>query len=580
MAEPHPGRQFIRVFPLPSPRAPAYTRWNAPRRLVARVRARVRGLGARHDGRPAAAGSHRTRRRPHRPGNGGRGAGGTRRGRTARHLDHRRRRAEPQGRPVWPLDDQAVRRRAAARRRNDRPDRRAPAVRGRRRDRPLPPAEQPSRLHEPRRLRAGRVPRRPSPWPPERPERRRTRPETRPRRVPRLGERSRRSPAVSRFALAGVLLVALAGVAGAEGPLLVNGAGDPLVWTTIPVPFNADRGTLGALDNATAIAHVAQNFGVWAAVPTASISAANAGALPVDVTAANYTSYLGVCNDGLSPIIFDTDGSITDDVFGAGASNSVLGFAGPECGTYVPPVITEGSAVLNGKWIDGVSGSGNPEIPVTQFDGVFVHEFGHYLDLDHSQINLTEALDGDASNNEAIATMFPFLVSGTNMSTLTLDDRVAISTLYPAPSFATGFGTITGSVRRSGGTPFQGAFVIARKVSDPRITAVGVVSGARYFPTNQGGPPDPSLEGSYELPGLPAGSYTVEVEPVFGAFTGGSSVGPLDPSALLPGPPEFWNGANEAGTNPPDDPSAAVPVAVTAGATVSGIDIVLNASNC
>jgi len=385
---------------------------------------------------------------------------------------------------------------------------------------------------------------------------------------------------VSRFALAGVLLVALAGVAGAEGPLLVNGAGDPLVWTTIPVPFNADRGTLGALDNATAIAHVAQNFGVWAAVPTASISAANAGALPVDVTAANYTSYLGVCNDGLSPIIFDTDGSITDDVFGAGASNSVLGFAGPECGTYVPPVITEGSAVLNGKWIDGVSGSGNPEIPVTQFDGVFVHEFGHYLDLDHSQINLTEALDGDASNNEAIATMFPFLVSGTNMSTLTLDDRVAISTLYPAPSFATGFGTITGSVRRSGGTPFQGAFVIARKVSDPRITAVGVVSGARYFPTNQGGPPDPSLEGSYELPGLPAGSYTVEVEPVFGAFTGGSSVGPLDPPALLPGPPEFWNGANEAGTNPPDDPSAAVPVAVTAGATVSGIDIVLNASNC
>ena len=56
-----------------------------------------------------------------------------------------------------------------------------------------------------------------------------------------------------------------------------------------------------------------------------------------------------------------------DDLFGTGASNNVLGFAGPECGTYSPPVITEGSAVLNGKFVDGIDTSSNPEISLAEF---------------------------------------------------------------------------------------------------------------------------------------------------------------------------------------------------------------------
>ena len=355
----------------------------------------------------------------------------------------------------------------------------------------------------------------------------------------------------------------------------MNGNGDPLVWGVNPIPFNPDRGTLGTLDNAAAVQAVLDDFGVWAAVPTANISFTNAGALPVDVTVANYLSYLGVCGDGLSPIIFDTDGSITDDAFGPGASNDILGFASPECGSFVPPQIAEGVAVLNGKWIDGVDSPSNPEIPLADFKGVFVHEFGHYVNLDHSQINLVEGFDDDPSNDDAVATMFPFLATGT--STPHLDDQVAVSTLYPAASFASGFGTITGTIFRADGvTPFQGAYVIARQVGDPRLTAVGYASGARYFPSNTGGPPAPALRGLYEIPGLPAGSYTVEIEPVSHFFTDGSSVGPLDPPAALPGLPEFYNGANEAGTNPPDDPTQSVSLVVTAGATLGRINVVIN----
>jgi hypothetical protein len=378
------------------------------------------------------------------------------------------------------------------------------------------------------------------------------------------------------------MLVLLAGLLSqrtwAAGPLLVNDAGAPLVWSERPVPWNADAGSLGVLANATALQLVGDSFATWAAVPTAAISFANAGALPVDVTATNVGLFLGVCDDGRSPIVFDTDGSITDALFGAGASNSILGFAGPECGTFTPPVITEASAVLNGKFIDGITSSANHEVGLDTFVGVLVHEFGHYVNLDHSQINLLEAFDGVTTNNDVIATMFPFLVSGSEARTLTRDDQVSLSMLYPSPDFATTTATIRGEIRRGDtGAPFTGAFVIARNQGDPRRDAVGFVAGARFVAGSRD-PAAAALVGAYELAGLtPGASYTVEIEAVSPLFMGGSGVGPLSPPVALPGPAEFWNGNDEAGTDPPDDPAAAgEPVLVAAGEITTDIDIVLN----
>jgi hypothetical protein len=387
----------------------------------------------------------------------------------------------------------------------------------------------------------------------------------------------RRSAAV--LGIAALIVAFVAHRAAAAGPLIVNGAGDPLVWSSGVVQWNPDRGSLGSLSNADAVQFVGDNFGKWQAVATATLAISNTGALPVDVTAANVSTFVGICGDGLSPIVFDDDGSITDALLGAGASNSVLGFAGPECGTLVPPVITEAAAILNGKFVDGIANAANPEISITSFGAVFLHEFGHYLNLDHSQINLVEAFDHDVSNDDTIATMFPFLVNGTAEATLARDDQVAISMLYPSAAFGTAFGRITGSILWSNGTtPFQGAYVIARNVADPRHDAIGYASGARFVPGASGGPPPPELQGTYELPGLqPGARYTVEVEPIYPGFTGGSSVGPFSTPVALPGPPEFWNGANEAATNPPDDPDApGTPIVAAAGTTAGGVDIVLN----
>jgi hypothetical protein len=221
--------------------------------------------------------------------------------------------------------------------------------------------------------------------------------------------------------------------------------------------------------------------------------------------------------------------------------------------------------------LDGKSGPNNFEMSMAAFRGLLIHEFGHYLGLFHSQVGFREAADGDPGNDEVMATMFPFLTPGIDLVTLSLDDRVGISSLYPAAAFATDHAGITGQVfLQDGTTPFQGAWVTARKLDDP-LAVVGGASGARYV-----GPiSPPALQGRFELPGLPPGSYTVEIEEIPGNFSGGSAVGPFNPPRL-PGPPEFWNGSDEASTLPPDDPTMFVPLAVTAGATLDDVDVVIN----
>jgi hypothetical protein len=143
----------------------------------------------------------------------------------------------------------------------------------------------------------------------------------------------------------------------------------------------------------------------------------------------------------------------------------------------------------------------------------------------------------------------------------------------------------------------QGANVIARLVDDPstgedesRRVAVSVVSGYLFtgnpgqsLTANMGianenntfgsqtGSRTPSLIGYYEI-AVPPGTYTVEVESVFGAFISGSGVGPLDRPAVLPGLAEFWNQDESAF----DYPLQRDTITVHPGDNIPGIDIILN----
>jgi hypothetical protein len=177
------------------------------------------------------------------------------------------------------------------------------------------------------------------------------------------------------------------------------------------------------------------------------------------------------------------------------------------------------------------------------------------------------------------------------LPTLGPDDVAWVSKLYPAPGFATTYGTISGYVLFYDGISHaQGVNVIARQLDDTGTwqseslrVAFSAVSGL-YFTGNPGqavtghntsgdptGSRDPLLIGYYEIPVLP-GSYTVQVESVFNGFVGGSGVGPLVVPIPMPGPPEWWN-QDESNH---DDTYAKDTITVSAGQRVENINFILN----
>ena len=385
----------------------------------------------------------------------------------------------------------------------------------------------------------------------------------------------------------GLPLVPLPVLAG--GPLAVSKTGVPFVWdNSNPIPYHPDRGKLGMLSNQEAIDLIQEAFDSWStsSIPTAGLSFINGGALPKDInTISEFGEYELTDNNGINAIIFDADGSLFEAL---GFPPGVVGFAGPEFVTESPPFrIVEGLAFFNGAFIDGDLDNG--EIPEEEFIAVFRHEFGHFLNLDHTQINGHNFPNFEDPDDpgfieygqpplDSIQLMFPFIVPGGSTEPLS-DDIAAISALYPSGSFSS-TGTITGSVFESdGATLFQGANVIARNVNDPFFDVVSNISGMRFCGDPAiclgTGTSPPELVGLFELRGLTSGaSYTVEIVNVSPEFTGGSAVGPLITPVALCGAEEFYNGANEGSENPPDDPLAFDLIEVNS--TVSDINFVIN----
>lgn len=407
----------------------------------------------------------------------------------------------------------------------------------------------------------------------------------------------------SLLVLGSVLTLVASAFAG--GPLLVGGPnfgidGAPFTWANGVVNYRVDGGPFAsgmvAVDNATGIARVQSMFATWSSVTTASITPTKVGAIQAtgvftdgDVsTVAEFDAVSASCDVGTqSPIIFDATGNIFQTLVG---DPSVIGFAGP-CDLDSNGHILSGFAMMNGSFQDGVDNSTNFEITAAQFDQALTHEIGHFLGLDHAQVNV-EMLDVNTCGNDhdfaGLPVMFPFLICAArpegHAPKLAPDDMAWISRLYPSGSFASVYGVIQGRIYFSDGiTGAQGVNVLARDVSDPRAKATNVVSGFLFTNdpgqsvtgTDTGGSSfgsrDPQKEGFYELV-VPASSYTVEVESIYPDFSEGSSVGPLVRPTPNPGANEFWNDTESA----PDDPTAKTTIVVTPGAVITGKDIVLN----
>ena len=369
--------------------------------------------------------------------------------------------------------------------------------------------------------------------------------------------------------LAGSLLTATATQAG--GALATCADGVPFRWGPagdgVGITFNPDQGDLGNLTNAEATALVAESFEVWGDVATSTATYVQGPALPVDVDVTNFGEYLEpIGPDGLSAIVYDDTGEIFEQLFGP--DSGILGFAGPEFGDTTTCTITEGVAFLNGPTFEDL----------TEAKDIMVHEFGHFSNLAHVQVN-GAILIGDDNGpgfdafpqpdflSDIIVTMYPFYfgpLAGTQ--TTELDDRASLSTLYPTAEFASDFASISGSVRIPDGmTRISGVNVVARNVADPYDDASGILSGADTDETN----PDVSdFVGTFRFTGLtPGAEYAIYIDEI---VDGGFST---DPIALAPSPEEFFSGAAESND---DDPALLTTVSAAAGTEASGVDIILN----
>jgi hypothetical protein len=393
-------------------------------------------------------------------------------------------------------------------------------------------------------------------------------------------------PAFIVAAAAGTLI---AGIASAGGPLFLRSDGSPFLWgTDAPIAYRTDNGPLSAsVSEGQARTRVQNMFDVWQDVPSASISYTRAGFIQAagafgggDVnTGAEYNAVEGDCEDGAqSPIVYDADAAIFQAL--GIDEQSVIGFAGP-CAIDGQGLIVSGEAVMNGLFLDGQN-LPVPDLSSDEFNATFVHEFGHFSGLDHSQVNVECASSFCGADNLAgLPTMFPFLVTDEQVS-LSIDDVGWISKLYPA-SGASGFnathGMIAGTVLFADiQSHVQLANVIARRVdtggNQDRRLAASVVSGYSFrlctpnvitnpppddCPTS--GSSDAAQMGAFEIP-VPPGNYTIEIENIYPGFVQGSGVGPSDRRIPLPG----------------IIPAPIGPIVVTAGQASGGNQVILSST--
>lgn len=398
----------------------------------------------------------------------------------------------------------------------------------------------------------------------------------------------------------GAALLLAVGATQAAGPLLLNnkpGNPQPLRWSTAqPVPVYTDLGVFTYdvdgvtpfITNQRAGEMVAFAVKQWNDVPSSTWRGYVAGdftkvpSIGANVTADNVALVYGRYNGGGMHVVYDTDGRILEEYFGV-PKEAVLGIAFPEFaedrdGDGYEETIVEATALMNGYAVDINDPDGS------KFTGIMTHEFGHALNLSHSQVNGSMAffsmpgyydlypgvpgcvparhIPGWGGNDMPVAlveTMFPFISQsheiGRQMSTVDMpDDIAAISNLYPAAHYRSSTGSISGVLRlKDGRTPYSGINVIARNINNPLGDAVSAMTGDQ----TQGllGP-----DGRFTINNLkPGQQYWLYIEEI---QAGGY---PTTPRPLV-SEAEYWNLA-ESSSPATDKACDATPITATAGGT-------------
>ncbi len=217
-------------------------------------------------------------------------------------------------------------------------------------------------------------------------------------------------------------------------------------------------------------------------------------------TSAIKFAYGGLYTASASQVTTGITVEFSDDLPpGVIALGGPISYAGPSNGQFVP-ILQSTVRVQSDLSQPSTACDNNPCPSYSEyFYTTLVHEFGHTVGLQHTFTS---------------AAMSTYVTSSaTKASPLAIDDKMAVSLLYPTKDFAKGVGTITGTVTANGtGVPLASVVAIASGV--PAVSTI----------TN----PD----GTYSLT-LPKGAYQVYVHPIpppeVSESTPGNIIAPKDP---------------------------------------------------
>ncbi len=394
----------------------------------------------------------------------------------------------------------------------------------------------------------------------------------------------------------------------AGGPLYTTADGNPtpFVWDTskgsIPVYVDGGEAFTYDYDGTTPFLTIEQanqitqdGFTQWNNVQTSTFEANVAGTIEdqtgiADVVGSNALQFYTQENGYGFWVLYDTDGSILENVFGV-SKRSILGISFPEIADANNKII-EATTVINGWNVYDTDTEGK------QIAGVFTHEIGHAINLSHSQTNGHIAYTSTPSSPkfpgvkgcdveevhahdvgdyygvpinpadpEVIETMYPFIghqgAGGVAQSTVNVtDDLVAISNLYPTQAYLSQFGSIEGKLRlKDGSIEYSGVNIIARNVDNPLFDAVSAQSG--NLTQGKVGP-----DGYFKINGLtPGQSYVLYTEEI---NSGAYPTATTDIISVA----EYWND-NESNDPVSDDPCDVTPIVAEAGQTKQA-DLVFN----
>ncbi|HZN03932.1 MAG TPA: hypothetical protein VFD06_10140, partial [Candidatus Polarisedimenticolia bacterium] len=202
---------------------------------------------------------------------------------------------------------------------------------------------------------------------------------------------------------------------------------------------------------------------------------------------------------------------------------------------------------------------------------IATHEMGHCLGLDHSPVagrfsaSTGLQVSGFSSADFAFqATMYPYGTRTIQGRSLSEDDIAGASFVYPNATLQSTRGTLSGRVLDGGSfAPVKGAHVVAVTTAAPDVPVIGVVSDVQA-----GG-----AGGEFNIVGLAPGTYYLRLEPLVGTSNPFTSGNTHFNSFTTSFPPEYYDGAGESGF---DDPSARVPLTVTAGQVTGNLTIFTN----